>query len=133
MKSIKNSSLVKLVAFFILAVILSCTVAYAAQDIQAPHQPKPDDNGKTEDVNQPNGNTDENTDGNNNQIIPTVKPTPEFLYYLTGLEAKKEDIYKRPLCFVFDSQVPQYSLSRAALVVELPTEYGQTRFAAIYK
>ena len=131
MKTFKNGNLVKLVAFFILTVILSCTVAYAAQDWHGPTVSKPDDNGKTED-NKPSGETDENTDGNTQNKVEASKPVPEFLHYITGLEITEEEQHIKPLCFTFSTDAPIYGLSSSYLVVELPCENGKTRFAAFF-
>ena len=131
MKTSKNGNLVKLVAFFILAVVLTCTVAYAAQDWQSPTVSTPDDNGKTDDDNI-NGDTDENTDGNKQEGIPVAKPVPEFLHYLTGLEITEAARYIKPICFTFSTDEPIYGLSSSYLVVEMPCENGKTRFLAFF-
>jgi hypothetical protein len=96
---------------------------------QAPNQP---DSSETDGNTSPNGNADENKDGINNkdEDIPTVSPTPEFLHPFTGKEISSEDAYKRPLCFIYDSNSALYGISSSFLTVEIPTEDGSTRFIA---
>ncbi len=126
MNWLKNGNLAKLVAFFVITIVLTCTVAYAAGGWQQPGVNTPDNSDDdTDGKNPPSVNVDENTDGNGTtEEPPEIKPIPEFLHYITGLEITKEVSYKKPICFVFDPSAPLYSISSAYLVVDLPTENG---------
>jgi len=132
MNLFKNGNLAKLVAFFVITVVLTCTVAYAAGGWQQPGETNTPDNSDddTDDKEPPSVNVDENKDNNNNvEEIPEAKPVPEFLHYITGLEISKEETYKKPFSIVLDPTSPLFSLSDAYLVAELPTENG-TRLIA---
>ena len=128
MNWLKNGNLAKLVAFFVITIVLTCTVAYAAGGWQQPgnNNTPNDSDDDTDDTKSPSVNVDENKEANDNSAeeIPEIKPVPEFLHYITGLEITKEENYKKPMCFVFDPLAPLYSVSSAYLVAELPTEDG---------
>ncbi len=131
MKWLQNGNLAKLVAFFVIAVTICCTVSFAANGWQSFTQNKPDsDNSVTQTPN--SGNVDENTDGNDkgNDDITVSVPDPKYYHYITGLEIPLEDTLKRPLCMVYSSSAPLYGISSSFLTIELPTEYGQTRLLA---
>ncbi len=127
MNWLKNGNLAKLVAFFVITIVLTCTVAYAAGGWQQPggnNIPDNSDDGTGENI-PPNANVDENTNNTNPpEEIPEIKPVPEFLHSITGLEITKDESYKKPICVVFDPTQPLYSISSAYLVAELPTEDG---------
>ena len=94
MKAFKTSNLGALVAFCLIATILTCTVAIAADSLQLSPGNDPD-SGKADLPSDGNsGNTDENNDGENkgdgdgDEVIdlPTVAPLPEFIHSITGCE-----------------------------------------------
>lgn len=127
MNKSKTGNLAKLVAFFVITIVLTCTVAYAAGGWQQPSEPIPDnsdDNTEPPDED-PSVNADENKDGNENKEDPPAPPPiPEYLHYITGLEITKEESYKKPIAFVLDPTSPLYSVSNSYLTVEIPTETG---------
>ena len=133
MKWLKNGNLAKVVAFFVIAVVLTCTVAYAASGWQSPND-EPDSGKNGEGNNTPSTDeTDENKDGtnqdnSNEEDTPVVKPIPEYLHYITGKEITLEQNYKKPICFVMSSDTPVYGISSSFMVVEIPVEDGKTRF-----
>ena len=61
MKKIKGGNLVKLVAFFVIAAVLTCTASFAANGWQSFVNNEPDSDDA--DGNPPDGDVDENTDG----------------------------------------------------------------------
>ena len=128
MKSFKNSNLPKLVAFFIVAMILTCTVAYAAGGFYRPDNNVTDDNGKTEGNQMSSGESDKNNTEDDD--VPTIKPIPEYFHYITGLEITADERYRKPICFTFDTSAPQYGISDSYLLFEVPTEFGKTRYLA---
>ena len=94
MKNSKNSSLAKLVAFFLIVVALICTVGFASDGWQSILE-KPDsgDEGENADNNADGNENGENSDQNgsgNPEELPVVNPIPEYLDYLTGLEITQE-------------------------------------------
>ena len=130
MKFIKNGNLAKVVAFFVIAVVLTCTVSYAAGGWQLPDSNNSGNIGEGE----KNPSTDETDDDkdpsaqNPNEDLPVIKPIPEYLHYLTGEEISLEQSYKKPLCFSISSDAPAYGLSSSFIVVEIPIEEGNSRF-----
>lgn len=148
MKWLKNGTPVKLVAFFVIAVILTCTVAFAAGDWQSFVNTDPDDNSGNVDGegDSTNDEADNNTDGSNagnsapdniNDSTdtgddPTVNVVPEYLHYITGLEIDSTLAFKKAVCAVFDSKSPLYGLSSSILTIELPTEGGESRYIGFF-
>ena len=131
MKRFKTGNLAKAVAFFLIVTVLTCVVAFAAGDWQ--NQSDKPDSGKVEDNLNDNGNSAENSDGSTNgdegtpENIPTDKPLPEYLHYITGLEASMEDYYSLPLCFLMEASGPIYGIGASYLTLEIPTDFGSTR------
>lgn len=128
MNTKKNGNLAKLVAFFLIVIVLIAAIAFSASGWQGDDQTQPDSGKSDEDNNSSNGNTDENTDGN--QETPTLpeKPeTPVYKHYITGLEISEEESLIKPICIVYDTNAPMYGTSSAFMCVELPTENGATR------
>lgn len=124
MKSLKTSSLFRLAALLLIAVITICMVGFVAEGWQSGPQNQPE-SGEADTNN--NGDTDENTDGGGEAITPEPPSPPEYTHYLTGLEVTAEEYRQRPLCFVMDSASPLYGISDAPLMVEIPIEAGQSR------
>ena len=130
MKRFKIGNLAKMVAFFLIATILTCIVAFAASDWQS-QSDKPDSG--NDQSNDSNTNSDENNDGNTQgdgkpeDDTPVVNSTPEYLHYLTGTETTMEDYYSRPLCFIMGSSGPLYGISYSFLTIEIPEDQGSTR------
>ena len=128
MKWLQNGNLTKLVAFFVISVVITCTVSFAANGWESfvgdgtskgdsvventPSEEKTEDSG---DVETPS------------EDVSVVIPTPKYYHSITGLEIDRETSLKRPLCFVFSSTDPLYGISASYLTVEIPTEYGNTR------
>ena len=136
MKSIKSSNLAALVAFCLIATLLTCTVAIAAGNMQLSPNDEPDSGKAEAPSNGDNGNTDENNEGNqegdgdtgSEDDLPVVAPLPEFFHSITGISVSEEQSLIKPYCFVTYSSQPLYGISYAYLTVEIPTENEQTRF-----
>ena len=123
MKILKRGNLLKLVAFFVIAATLTCTVAFAANGWQSFLNGENSDKAEGE-QNQPNGEGD--NDKENNTQEP--KPIPEFLHAITGLEITEQESHIRPLALVFSQGSPLYGISSSYLTIEVPTEKGETRY-----
>lgn len=124
MKSLKTSSLFRLAALLVIAVIAICLVGFVAEGWQS-EPPKQPESGETD----PNsGNTDENTDGNGETVVPDSPKPPQYIHDLTGLEITAEEYQQRSLCFVMDATSPLYGIHGASLTIEIPVESGQSRF-----
>lgn len=128
MKWLQNGNLAKLVAFFVIAVVITCTVSFAANGWQSFINNEPDSDKITTDNNSANNKVDENNDGIMDEDIPVVQPTPKYYHQITGLETTLETSLKRPLAICVESSNPLYGISSSYLTIEFPTEYGNTRF-----
>lgn len=128
MNTSKAGNYGKMIAFFIVAVILLCSFGFAADGWQSlATQP---DSGKVEDT---NDNADENTDGGDENPEVPIEPSepeiyiPEYVNFITGTETSGELARSRPTCFVMSSASPLYGTSGADLIAEFPLEDGTTR------
>jgi hypothetical protein len=129
MKWLQNGNLAKLVAFFVIAVVITCTVSFAANGWQSFVNDDSNTDNVTSDNKKPSGDdVDENQEKEDNeQEIPVVLPTPKYYHAITGLETDLETSFKRPLCLCFEVSDPLYGISASYLTIEFPTEYGNTR------
>ena len=128
MKWLQNGNLAKLVAFFVIAVVITCTVSFAANGWQSfINDDLSGDNVVADNKNPSNNSTDEEKEADE-ENIPVVLPTPKYYHAITGLETDLEASLKRPLCLTFGASDPLYGISSSYLTIEFPTEYGNTRF-----
>lgn len=127
MKWLQNGNLAKLVAFFVIAVVITCTVSFAANGWQS-FINEPSSDKITTDKITVNNKVDENNENKPVDDVPVIQPTDKFYHPLTGLETSLETSQKRPVCVSFESANPLYGISSSYLTVEFPTEYGTTRF-----
>ncbi len=131
MKWLQNGNLAKLVAFFVIALIITCTVSFAANGWQSFTDNNPDsDKIVTENKNPVNDNLDENQEGNkndNDNSVSTDVPETKYYNYITGLETDLNSSLKKPVSVVLKSDDPIYGLSSSYLTIEIPVEHGQTR------
>ena len=127
MKWLQNGNLAKLVAFFVIAVVITCTVSFAANGwqsfIEDPDSDKIVDNTNSDKVDENTGDDSNNEDND----VPVIAPEPKYYHYITGLETTLEASIKKPLCVVFSSRDPLYGISSSFMTVEFPIEYGETR------
>ena len=130
MKWLQNGNLAKLVAFFVIAVVITCTVSFAANGWQSFINNEPDSDDVVADKNNAESdNIDEKPDGDKTEEdVPVVLPTPKYYHIITGLETDLESSLKRPLALCFGASDPLYGISSSYLTIEFPTEYGNTRF-----
>ena len=157
MKSSKLNSLNRLLSFLLIAVLLVCTVGFAAGGLQSvPNEPDSGENGI------PTDKTDENTDGNNNENNPSLNPPedsdnsnddnsnednttppqedltppeppieiPKYYNIATGLETTEEISKATPIGFVINPEMSIYGISGADISIEFPIENGSTRMLA---
>lgn len=129
MNTTKVGSYGKLIAFFLVAIILLCTFGFAVEGWQ------PNKGGDASEGKLPSG---ENTGTGGSVDAPTgtlpdepdVPPAPVYYDRLTGLEISEEESTLRHLCFVMSSDAPLYGLSLSQVLVEIPTEGSETRLLA---
>ena len=128
MRFMQNGNLAKLVAFFVIALVISCTVSFAANGWQSFVVDTPSSDKTVSNDNKGNVNEDKTDEENNtNTDIPVVVPEQTYYHPITGLQTDANGAGTRPLCFVFSSQDPLYGISSSYLTIEIPTEYGNTR------
>ena len=118
MKWLQNGNLAKLVAFFVIAVVITCTVSFAANGWQSfINDELSGDNVVADNKNPSNNNTDEEKE-TDEENIPVVLPTPKYYHAITGLETDLETSLKRPLCRTFGASDPLYGISSSYLTIE---------------
>lgn len=122
MNKYKISNPVRLIAFFLTAVVLTCTFGFTVDGWQI-------DGGRDDDQIGYFPPAEDSTVDNTPEE-PEVY-VPPFLNRLTGLETD-EDASKRPyFSFITDTALPSYGLSSADLLCEIPTESGERYIAFI--
>lgn len=118
----QNSNALKIIAFFLVAVILICLFGFTVDGWQI---------GKTS-TEEP----DETVDNipNDEEELPPNEPeiyVPEYIDPLTGIECDLDLSQKRHLAFILDSSSPLYGISYTDVLIEFPIESGYTRLASI--
>lgn len=116
----------KLIAFFLVAVLLIVGFGFASE-------------GWWQEATTPTDNNATNNNGNKNDPfintsqpdteIPEIKE-PEFINYITGIEASEQSARTRHFAFVLDPASPVFGISGSDLIAEFPTESGDTRILA---
>ena len=127
MNSTKTGSYSKLIAFFLIAVILLCTFGFAVEGWQTGDQELSDAAGN---------NSGENTANDSDSELPpeeeTAKPAepiiPKYINALTGLEITEDESKNSHICLVFSANTPLYGISSSDILVEIPTEGDTTRY-----
>ena len=129
MSNNKNGNLMKLVAFFLICAVLTCTVAFASDGTER----NSEDSGKTEDGS-PNGDTDniqnENPQDSTDNGVNQDFPAPKY-HYLTGEPTKNTSTSRIPMALVLDPALSQDCISSCYLMIELPIENGATRLIGL--
>ena len=125
MKKAKAAGILKLIAFLLIATTLLCVFGFSAGG----WQPITNSDLNRDNATQPSGEVDANKDLPNDTPTELPPPTVEVKYYdyLTGLAVSEEDTYLQKTAFVMNSRGPVYGLSMGEVVIEFPTESGQTR------
>ena len=125
MKFIQNGNFARLVAFFVIAIVITCTVSFAANGWQSFIDDDTNNDRITID------NSDKTDNGNEDNVMTdatVTEPVIKYYHSITGLETDLETSLKRPLALTFSSTEPLYGISSSYLTIEFPTEYGNTRF-----
>ncbi len=128
----KANSYPKLFAVFLVAIILVFSVGLVADGWQESQGPTVDNN--SDKIDSPSDKVDENTNTETNDSQGSDQPEiyiPKYVNYLTGLECSENLYVKRHGAFIFNSKSPLYGISNADMIIEFPTESGETRFAAL--
>ena len=129
MNTTKSNSPIRLIAFFLVAVILVCTFGFTADGWEL--SPDTDSNIVSGDKNDNSNEVNGVPDGDISE--PEDKPEepeiyiPEYTAYLTGLECAEETSKNKPVAIVLDSASVLYGISYSDMLCEVPTENGKTR------
>ena len=130
MNNKKTSNPVRMIAFFLAAVILICTFGFTVDGWQF----KDDDfSTQTGDVQTPSDDTifpseeDENLSGDAEEVI-----LPEFTNPLTGLECEEKCVNKYPLAFVINGSDSLFGICESDLVIDIPIEGDDNKILAFY-
>ena len=126
MNNTKAGSYGKLIAFFLVAVIVLCAFGFAVEGWQIQDNTstgKPDSDIVSGNINSPSDNNSED------QAPETEAPRPpQYTDSITGLEISAEDALVRHLAFSIDPDAPLYGISDTQLMLEIPIENDKTRY-----
>lgn len=130
MNILKSSSPIRLIAFFLVAVMLICSFGFSV-DGWSFKDTENNTAGVGSDTNMPS-----NSPGNDSEDKKPVNKEPEiyipkYINYITGLETSEALSETKPVAVVMNSKDAGYSLSYADLLAEFPVEDGSTRFMAL--
>ena len=123
----KMSNLLRMIAFFLTAIILCCTFGFT---VDGWFEDASSDN--------PNNGYENNWDENNSENITvpdnTSPPTEPIVYYnqFTGLICTEEEYNSIFISYILD-QNTTYGLSQADVIIEIPIENDKTRLIAVAK
>ena len=127
MNKIRLSNPVRLIAFFLTAILLIVSFGFTVDGWQAVERP-----GGTPPVSMtpptddPVGE-DEGKNPDNDGNLPE-EPKPIFYNRLSGLECSEELSLKAHLAFIMNPSLDSYGASEADLICSFPTENGQERW-----
>lgn len=124
----KSSGLLRLIAFFLVAIVMVCTFGFAADGWTLAGEGSEQKNDK-ENPGNVEGVVDK--DDAEEETKEPVIYIPEYINALTGIETSEELANKKPLGFVMDASSPLYGVSYSDVLVELPVDNGATRLVGI--
>ena len=132
-----SSNPVRLIAFFLTAIILACTFGFSVDGWQYIGDETDNDADKETDEDPDDGES-EGLPGDTEPDLPPEDETPEepeiyipeFTSRITGLEVNEDTYNSAMLAFVMNADLPTFGISDAELLCEIPTEDGRTRLIA---
>ena len=129
MNKIRLSNPVRLIAFFLTAILLTLSFGFTVDGWQIGNNSSqaitPDKNDPF--LNSDGINNDNNADvPDNNAAIPA--PPPVFYNRITGEECTEEKANMAHLAFVMNPDLPIYGISDADIICEFPVENNGTRW-----
>ena len=125
MKKAKTSKSLRLIAFFLVAIILICTFGFTADGW---HFKKQGNNSLPQD-----GSPDAPTETGDPEALPDdstdqmEENLPKYYNRLTGEETTEALSNARHTSFVISPSAPMYGISHSDLLIEFPSEDGTTR------
>ena len=126
MNKTKTSNPVRLIAFFLTGILLTCTFGFTVDGWQLKDEPineGPGDNFIDNSILTDQAPNDEDSVDENPEIY-----IPAFINPLTGLESTEEFSKNKHLAFVMNSNEACYGISSSDLLIEIPIEDGKSRF-----
>ena len=127
MNNKKLSNPVRLIAFFLTAVILTLTFGFTADGWTMNSQvTDSSENSQNEDLTDGSSDIIISNPKDENAIEPSIK-LPKFLNKLTGLETTEIISKSTPFAFVMDGTDSLFGISRSDLLIEIPIEKQKTR------
>ena len=132
MKKLKSSNPVRLIAFFLTAVLLICTFGLGVEGSQKNNECQDGSDNTIVDNSQNDSSQDiskeDSSDNTDNE--PEIY-IPEFINRLTGVESSEEIATSAHLAFVMNPDISLYGISGADIVCDIPTEIGRRIVAFI--
>lgn len=128
MNIIKSSNPVRLIAFFLTAILLISTFGFTSdgwKDDNNQSASKPS-NDQITDENFENANDSNNASDDTADIF-----IPKYYNRLTGIETTEAIASGLHLAFILDSSLPCYGISNADIICEIPTEKGSRLIALV--
>ena len=131
MNILKSSSPIRLIAFFLVAVMLICSFGFSVDGWSFK-----DTENKTAGAGNIDTNIPSNSPGKDSEEDLPVDKEPEiyipkYTNYITGLETSEALSETKPVAIVMNTKDAGYSLSCADLLAEFPVEDGSTRCMAL--
>jgi len=128
MNNQKTNSYGKLLVFFLVAVIIVLSFGFVADGLQDGKVPD-ENSGNTDNDDKVSGDAD--NDNKNDEKEETNEPEiyiPEYVSSLTGLETTEQLATRTPIAITLSSSSALYGISSADILIEIPTENGESRF-----
>ena len=123
----KTSNLLRMIAFFLTAIILCCTFGFTVDGWFD------DSNDENHIIHKPNNDTSQNEEvGSPPDINKPEEIIPLFYNQLTGLICSEEEYNSFIISYIL-TQDAEYGLSSSDIVIEIPVENNETRLISISK
>ena len=130
MNNQRTNSYGKLLVFFLVAVIMVLSFGFVADGLQNEKVPNENSGNTDRDDNSSlSGDADnENDSGKNEGSTDNEVYIPEYVSKLTGLEVTEQLASRAPVSIALSSSSALYGISSADILIEIPTENGESRF-----
>ena len=134
MNILKPTGRIRLIAFFLVAVMLVCIFGFTVDGWSIKNDTSTKPTGNSGDKNRlPAGSNDDEEEVKNDTTadVPEIY-IPKFTSYITGLEVSEELSKKRATAVVMSPDGSSYAISSSDLLAEFPIEDGSTRLLALF-
>lgn len=133
MNILKPNGRIRLIAFFLVAVMLVCIFGFTVDGWSVANDTSSSGTDSVGDS-LPLPPSQDNATGEENDT-PTDAPQiyiPKYTSYITGLEVSEEVSKRRATAVVMSADGASYAISKADLLAEFPIEDGSTRYLAFF-